>query len=378
MLPIMSTPIRLAVVSTSRSEFGQLAPIVRQAMIDSRFQVRFAVGGMHHDSHTPVASECSGLTIERLPRPTDSLGLVHQVAVRDWLRAGDAECLLLLGDRFELLELAVPAVLSGVVIAHLSGGERTAGAIDDQIRDAVSKLAHLHFPAHEAAGRRLQDLAEDVGRICIAGEPGLDAIRAEGLMAPADLELGQGLEIVPTRADVVVAVHPVTRHPEQTEDILAAITAVVPSTGHRWFLSSPNGDPGSERIQAVWQALAQAHPGRCLPLSNRGARWFRSLTAACGIQIGNSSAGLVEAPSLGTVTIDVGTRQRGRPRGGSVITLETVTEHGLAAALQQAAHDPARRAAADPRHNPYGDGFTAIRVLDFLAAHVRDPQIRNK
>ncbi len=369
----MPEPLRLAVISTSRSEFGQLAPMVRVAQHDPRFAVRFAVCGMHHETHTPAAVECAGLSVERLPRPADSLGLVHQVALKAWLAAQRAEVVLLLGDRFELLELAVPCLLSGAVLAHLSGGERTAGAIDDQIRDAVTKLCHLHFPAHAMAGRRLEALAEEPWRICVAGEPGLDAIRVEGLLS-ADA-LAQDLGVRPEQGDVVVAVHPVTREPRQTAAILAALSAVIATSSCRWFCSSPNGDPGSDDISACWQTLAQAHPGQVVPLTNRGALWFRSITAACGIQIGNSSAGLVEAPSLGAVTIDVGTRQQGRPRGGSVITLETVDADGLRTALAQV---EAHRAAARAEANPYGDGRTSERVLDFIAHWSRDPRIHAK
>lgn len=359
----MEAPIRLLEISTSRSEFGQLAPLARLAYGDPRFSVTVAVCGMHHDSGTPTASEASGLKLVRLPRPADSLGLVHQLALRELLAQCKSDAVVILGDRFELLELAIPVVLSGVVIAHLSGGERTAGAIDDLVRNAVSQLAHLHYPAHVQAGERLQHMGVDPWRICIAGEPGLDAIRTEELLSAS--ELATVLGHAPQAGDVLVALHPVTRDPTETAACCAAIHVAAAHHGGRWFVSSPNGDPGSDFIREHLQGE------RFTPFANQGARFFRSLTAACGVQVGNSSAGLVEAPSLGCATIDLGTRQRGRPRGASVITVEQPTGPALFDALGRTA---ACREAAQPALNPYGDGHTCARILAHLHTWLRDPR----
>ena len=164
---------RLLVITTSRSESGQLAPLARLAGCP------LVVTGLHHESSTPVADEVAGIELIRLPRPADSLGLVHQVALRDLLAARRPSAVVILGDRYELLELAGPLVLSGVPIAHLSGGERTAGAIDDLVRNAISQIATWHYPAHALAAERLVQMGIPAARICIAGEPGLDAIRSE-------------------------------------------------------------------------------------------------------------------------------------------------------------------------------------------------------
>lgn len=360
----MDAPHSLLVISTSRSEFGQLAPLARAAQHDARFSVTVAVGGMHHDSNTPSALEAEGLSLIRLPRPADSLGLVHQVALRDLLARQRPDAVIILGDRFELLELALPVVLAGVVVAHLSGGERTAGAVDDVIRNAVSQLAHVHFPAHAQAGERLQQMGIEPWRICVAGEPGLDAIRLEERLTLA--EMRDVLGVAPAPGDVLVAVHPVTRNPMETAACCAVIRAVAETkqSGH-WFVSSANGDPGSEII------TQQLRGGRFVPFANHGARFFRSLTAACAVQIGNSSAGLVEAPSLGCATIDMGTRQRGRPRGASVMTLENPTAEALQAALE---HAHQVRRFATPELNPYGDGHTCTRIVAQLHTWLRDPR----
>lgn len=357
------TALRLLLISTSRSEFGQLAPLARAAQSDPRFHATLVVGGMHHESGTPTDAESTGLNLLRLPKPADSLGLVHQVALRDLLASHQPDAVVILGDRFELLELAVPVVLSGVPLAHLSGGERTAGAVDDLIRNAVSQLAHLHYPAHAQAAERLGQLGVDPWRICVAGEPGLDAIRVEERLSTA--ELAAVLDVAPQSGDVLVALHPVTRDPVETAACCVALREVAADHGGRWFVSSPNGDPGSDLISEQ----LRGYP--FVPFANHGARFFRSLTAACGVQVGNSSAGLVEAPSLGCATIDLGTRQRGRPRGASVITLEQPGASTLRKALTAAT---SFRAYARPELNPYGDGHTCTRILAHLDTWLRDPR----
>ena len=356
--------MNLLLISTSRSEFGQLAPLAREAMAQGH-RARLVVTGMHHDSRTPTAAEAEGLDLLRLPRPQDSLGLVHQVALRDAIAAERPDVIVILGDRFELFELLVPVVLADVPVAHLSGGERTAGAIDDLVRNAVSQVAHLHYPAHEMAGERLQELGVEGWRVCIAGEPGLDAIRTE----PRPTDLTPFLGVQPQEGDVLVALHPVTRSPAETTACIEAIHAAAQGSPQRWFVSSPNGDPGSEDIRARLQG------GSFVPFANHGAAVFRAIAAACGTVIGNSSAGLVEAPNLGCATIDLGTRQRGRPRGGSVITLEAPTPALLRDAL---ARVPQARERARPDLNPYGDGHTCARIVRHLAERLTDPRLRQR
>lgn len=366
----MTVPaLRVMVISTSRSDLGLLVPVVHGAMADARFAPRLVITGTHLAEGTPTASELSGLPAVRLPRPNDSLGLIHQTALLAELGASDVA--LVLGDRLELLEALLPLIRSRVVIAHCSGGEKTAGAWDDQVRDAVTRCAHLHYPAHAHAGAALRARGEQAWRIAEVGEPGLDAIRTQPRLPPAALSERCGR--LPTRADLVIAVHPVTGVPGELAQILDAIASLAASWPGALFLSSPNGDPGSEQIRTAWAELAKNSPaGRIVPLANHGADFFRALTAACGVMVGNSSSGLVEAPSLGTPTVDVGTRQAGRLRGPSVVDCPFINGPNLIAAVQQAL---AQRDQASPDTNPYGDGRTVPRLLDHLAAHVRHPAI---
>lgn len=357
------SPLSVAVISTSRSDFGLLVPIVAAMRHDPRFTVRLAVCGAHHLTNTPSDLELAAWDGVRLPRPTDSLGLVHQLALHDWLSG--CRVAVVLGDRSELLEAALAILHSGVALAHVSGGERTAGAWDDQVRDAITRLAHLHLPAHHPAGERLIAMGEAPWRICVAGEPGLDTITT-GLLSP--VSLASQIGHLPTRNDVVVAIHPVTRNADETRrlpELIGELVAAHPQ--RRWFFSTPNGDPGSEQIRAAWATLAAQSP-TCTLLADGGAINFRSLVAACGTVIGNSSAGLVEAPSLGATTLDLGSRQSGRLRGASVVSCPSLEVAHVSAAFADAV-SAERRGLATPAHNPYGDGHSVPRILDHLWQH---------
>ena len=359
-------PVRIAMVSTSRSDFGFVAPLARAAQADTRFACVTVITGQHLAAGTPNADELPGIDVRRLPLPVSSIGLVHQKALLALLDEHAIEAVLVIGDRHELLEVAHVETVAGVALAHCSGGERTLGAIDDLVRDAVTRLAHLHYPTHVQAGERLTGaLGEEARRVLVTGDPGIDTLLAESPLPPADLARLLGVQ--PGCDDLCVAVHPVTRGGDELDDILAAVGVLAGRWPGRLFLSSPNGDPGSKCIENHWSELAHQQP-RCQLMPSLGSRGFRGLMAACGVMVGNSSAGLIEAPSLGTPTVDVGTRQLGRRRGSSVVDCRTLTGEAM--------HDAVVRAQTLRRDgqrfdNPYGDGHSIPRILDHLAANLR-------
>lgn len=233
------------------------------------------------------------------------------------------------GDRTELLGAVMSAVADNAVIAHAGGGERTRGSTDDRVRDAMTKLAHLHYPVHAYAARRLIHLGEDSWRICVAGEVGVDTI-----MAMKDVELPD--ELTPNDGDVVLAVHPVTGRPEETRRVLA-IARFIAMVSERAWLVSPNGDPGSDEIELAWDAICASGGGRRI----RGLTHpqFLTLMKRCGTIIGNSSSLITEAPHLGVLPILIGTRQEGRiPAESDGRACEKILNH-----MASLWHDPSLR-----------------------------------
>lgn len=206
------------------------------------------------------------------------------------------------GDRTELLGEVMSAVADNAVIAHAAGGERTLGSTDDRVRDALTKLAHLHYPVHQEARRRLLLLGEEDWRICVSGEVGVDTI----LKGAGDSPYGNF-------GDVIVAVHPSTASPEENANVMWAVNQFIDSmTGrHIWFVA-PNGDPGSEDIESCWRGIAKDGRGTYIEDGSLGHEQFIALMKRCGVIIGNSSCLITEAPHVGCLPILVGTRQAGR------------------------------------------------------------------
>lgn len=204
------------------------------------------------------------------------------------------------GDRTELLEACAESIRDGNIICHAAGGEVTKGSTDNAVRDAITKLAHLHYPVHEAAAKRIRDLGEAAWRIRVVGEIGHDADMTKGI-CPVPAKPG----------DLVVAYHPVTARPEETRKGLDFITRHCEFWHGAIWLTEPNGDPGSDHITQRWRELASCFPNVQL-LSSLGHKGFRALIRTAGTLMGNSSAILTEVPLVGAYPILIGTRQEGR------------------------------------------------------------------
>jgi UDP-hydrolysing UDP-N-acetyl-D-glucosamine 2-epimerase len=207
------------------------------------------------------------------------------------------------GDRTELLPALESAVRDNAVIAHAAGGERTKGSTDDRVRDAVTKLAHLHYPVHEQARTRLMAMGEEDWRVCVSGEIGVDTIMGMG-----DVPLPAGIE--PRRGDWIVALHPVTSRPDETKWALGVISMFSSLNAPKMWLVSPNGDPGSEAIEQAWDAYCMVGLGH--RLGSLTHQQFLTVMRRCGTIIGNSSCLITEAPHVGCLPILIGTRQEGR------------------------------------------------------------------
>ena len=361
-------------ITTSRSDFGLLEPVMRGALADSRFDPLLIVCGQNLAAGTPLTSETADLPTLRLQMPGGTIDAVPQAALVGALQSSQSMIALVLGDRFELLSVSECCTFLNLPIAHCSGGERTLGAIDDQIRDAVTKLSHLHFVSHQPAAERIAQLGEETWRVSVTGDPGLDSLLHEERMSPQAVDTLLGAE--PSRKDILVALHPVTRSLEETTSFLQSISDFCETFEGRVFFSAANGDPGSQLIDSTWNRLSERLP-HCQTFSSIGAQAFRGLIAACGALVGNSSSGIWEAPSLGTPSLDLGTRQRGRIRGSSVLHCEAGDARELAKKIRQL-FSPEIQSRCAAGTNPYGDGHATQRILDHIWREIQNPNLMFK
>ena len=280
------------------------------------------------------------------------------------------DVLVVLGDRWELLHVVPQAVLAGIRVVHLHGGEVTEGAVDERVRHAVTKLADQHCVASPDAADRVRRLGEPAERVHVTGAPGLD--RLVGLARPTPEELAEavGREVVPPLA--LFTYHPPTavEGAELHTWAAGALRATAARCG-TVVATHPGMDAGRDEVLA---ALAEAAVDpRVVVVESLGPA-YPVVLAGADVVVGNSSSGVIEAASLGIPVVDVGDRQRGRLRGDNVVHAEE-GESAVGEAIDLALSAEHRsRARAVP--NPYGDGHSAARVLDVVRAAPAAPRTK--
>jgi UDP-N-acetylglucosamine 2-epimerase (non-hydrolysing) len=278
------------------------------------------------------------------------------------LLATRPDVLVVLGDRWELLHVVPQAVLAGVRVVHLHGGEVTEGALDERVRHAVTKLADQHCVASQDAADRVRRLGEPADRVHVTGAPGLD--RFAGLARPTSeaLAAAVGREVV--RPLALFTYHPPTA--VEGAEVRAWAAAALRATAARCgtvVATHPGLDAGRDEVLAA--LAAAAGDPRVVVVENLGPV-YPVVLAGADVVVGNSSSGVVEAASAGIPVVDVGDRQRGRLRGDNVVHAHE-GEAAVGAALDLAL-SPEHRARAEAAPNPYGDGHAAGRVVEVVRA----------
>jgi GDP/UDP-N,N'-diacetylbacillosamine 2-epimerase (hydrolysing) len=367
--------VKLAYASGSRADFGLMAATLRHLAADPAFDVSVAVTGQHllpAYGATMGQIEGSGLRISaRIPVTLSGAGGAEMaLALSDQLRGfvgawttGRPDMVLVLGDRGEMLAASLAAVHLGIPLGHVHGGERS-GTLDESFRHAISKLAHWHFPATDAAHDRLIRMGERADRIVTIGAPGLvgitDGIRADRPGLRAALARRHGLD--PDRPLALVLFHPVVQQAGDAARQMAALLDGVAACGAEALVFRPNSDAGGAAIDALLDA-------RGLPAITSLPRpdWLAALASA-DVLAGNSSAGIIEAASFGTPVLNLGSRQQGRERSGNVTDLADADASAIAGAL--AAILAGGRWTGG---NIYGDGTAHLRLAAALKAVRPDP-----
>jgi len=283
------------------------------------------------------------------------------------------DLVVVLGDRFEMLAAAVAALPFALPVAHIHGGEASEGAMDNQIRHAITKLAHLHFASAPEHGKRIAAMGEEDWRIHVVGAPGLDRLRTVGLLSRDEVAAALGLP--PARPWLLVTFHPVTLEHEDTprhvDELLAALDAVDATL----VMTYPNADTAGRTIVERVEDFAARTP-RARIFRNLGDRLYLSLLKHADAMVGNSSSGLIEAPSFALPVVNVGSRQRGRLRGGNVVDVAPRRDDIVRGIRTALAPDLRRRLDGQP--NPYGDGRAASRIVAVLREVALDARLIQK
>ncbi|WP_269515471.1 UDP-N-acetylglucosamine 2-epimerase [Brevundimonas subvibrioides] len=365
----------VGVFTATRAEYGLLRPVLSALEKSQTLVPRLIVSGTHlSERHGSTLTEIRAdgrdpAACVPLPMQDDSAASIaaDMAAALDGASqaylALDLDAVLILGDRTEALAAAAAAIPLALPILHLEGGHRTAGAIDDAIRHAVSKLAALHFTSAEPYRQRLLQMGEAEDRVFTVGATGVDNLKAFGVSTAAQASAITGLDL--PEGFILATFHPETLGTTVPGDQVAAFVAGLGRVADRTVLiTMPNADAGSEAIRTALEAFAARAPGRIRLATSLGAKGYAAALTACAAVVGNSSSGMVEAPAAGVPTVNVGTRQEGRLRSPSVIDCD-LTPDAIGDALTRAL-DPAFRRMARAQPPIFGDGNAGQRIVDVL------------
>jgi UDP-N-acetylglucosamine 2-epimerase (non-hydrolysing)/GDP/UDP-N,N'-diacetylbacillosamine 2-epimerase (hydrolysing) len=343
-----------------------LARIARSSLLD----LQLVVGGTHLEPRFGSSRrliEADGFPIAatvEMNLADDSPAGIARSAARAHAGFAEAfarlvpETLLLFGDRFDVHAAAVAAVPFGIPIAHVHGGELTFGAFDDCFRHSITKLSHLHFTATDVYRNRVIQMGEEPWRVQTTGAPGIDAVLGVRPLSPAALKSNLGLVVDP--APLLVTFHPVTLQSESTAAQIDELLAALSGFSQPVVFTAPNADTRNSVIRArISSFVAERSNARLV--ENLDTAAYTGLMWAAAAMVGNSSSGLIEAPSFGLPVVNVGDRQAGRLRAENVIDVP----------CERKAIEDAVRKAVEPEFrkrltgcpNPYGDGRASERIV---------------
>jgi UDP-N-acetylglucosamine 2-epimerase (non-hydrolysing)/GDP/UDP-N,N'-diacetylbacillosamine 2-epimerase (hydrolysing) len=290
-----------------------------------------------------------------------TLGLAV-LSLADLLAQMRPDLLLLIADRYEMLAPAAVALTLRIPVAHIEGGEVSEGAIDDAVRNALTKMSHIHFTSTEGARARVIAMGEEAWRVHRAGAPSLDHLRRSRLLSRQELE--EKLQVDLRIAPYLVAYHPVTLLRDTTQEA-HALFAALRETDAPIFFCYPNSDAGSQAlIERAKSFLATRRDARLFVNLDPVTYW--SLLREVAVLIGNSSSGIMEAASFSLSVVNIGFRQKGRERARNILDAEPDVL-AIRAKIAEAA-SPSFRESLAGMTNPYGDGYAAEKIVQVLTS----------
>ncbi len=370
---------KITIVSATRAEYGILKPLIIKLKNIVNWETQLILTGSHlvpELGSTYLEAEEDEIGIDRkIPINTKGntdydASLIMANALIEFGRYFQEEkpdFLFVLGDRTEILAICAAAANAHIPIAHIHGGELTQGAIDDSIRHAVTKMSYLHFASTEEYRRRIIQMGEEPERVFNVGALGVENILKERLLSRE--ELGKSIGF-PTEKDyVIVTFHPVTMEPGTAEKQIQEVFLAMRERKDLFYLiTKANADAGGQVINNFMEWETAKYPNMKL-ISSLGMKRYLSGVKYARFVMGNSSSGIIEAPSLGIPTVNIGDRQKGRIMADSIIPCEP--EHqSILNAMEQAMHmEPGEY------HSPYGNGNTSEQIVKILKKFLKKRKI---
>ena len=364
---------KICVVTGSRADFGLLKGLMEEIRSSGQLQLQIVVTGMHLSSEFGLTTQeveqyfSVDRKVEMLLSTDTPIGIAKSMGLgligfADALHELQPDLLLLLGDRFEIFSAATAALVARIPIAHLHGGEVTEGAFDEALRHSLTKMSQLHFVASDVYRRRVLQLGEDPRHVYLVGGLGIDAINRTQLLKKECLE--QQLDLRFGKRNLLVTFHPVTLEQGETVNQMRALLDALEDLADTNFIFTlPNADTDGRVLIHMIQQFVNRHPRAHAFASMGQQRYLSCLQFVDGV-VGNSSSGLLEAPSFSIGTVNIGKRQAGRLKAESVIDCDP-TKIAIDQALQKLLSDGFRSTLKQVR-NPYGEAGASSKIVRIL------------
>ena len=378
---------RIGIMTGTRAEYGLLKSLMQEINKDNDLELYLIVSGMHLSPEfgmTYQEIEEDGFEInakvEMLLSSDSPAGISKSIGLgvigfADEFQRADLDMLILLGDRYEALSAAICAMVMRIPIAHLHGGEVTEGAIDEGIRHSITKMSYLHFTSTEQYRNRVIQLGENPERVFYVGALGVENIKKINLMTKEELERSIHFEI--DENTVVVTYHPVTLENNTVEEQFLNLLKVLDRNPKiRMIFTKANADTNGRIVNELIDKYAAQNSERACAFMSLGQKRYLSALKYCRIVIGNSSSGIIEAPSFGKPIINIGDRQKGRICADSVINCG-YTQQEIQQAMETALTEEFENKARNCR-NPYEKENTAANIISVIKNYLLNDKIKLK
>ena len=365
---------KICVVTGTRAEYGLLFWLMKEIQKDKNLELQLIVTGMH-------LSPEFGLTykiiekdftidkkIEMLLSSDTAIGIskamgLAQISFAESFEELKPDLLIVLGDRYEIFSATSSAMISNIPIAHLHGGETTEGAFDESIRHSITKMSHLHFTAAEEYKNRVIQLGENPRRVFNVGGLGIDNIKKLKLLSKKEFEKSINFKL--NKKNIIVTFHPVTlENSTTTEQFQNLLDAIDQLKDTHIIFTKANSDTDGRIINKMIDQYVTINSNKSVVFTSLGQLRYLSALQYVDAMVGNSSSGLIEAPSFEIGTINIGDRQKGRLKASSIIDCNP-TKYHILEAFQTLYNTPFQEKLKITK-NPYGEESASKKIIDII------------
>lgn len=378
---------KILAVTGIRSEYFILQPIFEEIIKRDDLELKVVVTGTHlsptygetykiieNDGYDIIKLETL-LSTDSLSGRSKSLG-IQIIGLTDIVLREKPDWLLVLGDREESISTANVGTYMNIPVAHVCGGDRVVGNIDDSVRHAVTKLAHLHFPTTRENGERILKMGEESWRVHVTGNPALDSIRKQPDLSFDYINQELGTNLSSDNPFILLIKHPLSSEVEEAEEQMRITLEAVAELGYETILTYPNSDSGSyEMIKVIDEYKERYDFIKAFKTLPRNI--FVNLQRKAALLLGNSSCGILEAPFLKLPVVNIGNRQKQRQHSENIIFVHHDKQQ-IIEAINKAIYDTKFRQTCQNCSNPYGDGHSGERIAKIIAETDINKKLINK